>query len=169
MMNLNPALNDTRRVFDEAFARIGLAIVRLTIGTMFVCVFFGNLRKGAYTPGELRGPDQLLHQSQSLAGRVEGRHGIYGKPCRDGGSHASHDRDLTRNSTGHRSAHTPGGFCGVRVPRQPLGLGVGHVVDLGAAGSRNRINWAFNRTRGPNLGRRRLAGAAQAYFSVVVV
>jgi len=30
----------------------------------------------------------------------------------------------------------PGSFCGVRVPRQPLGLGVGHLVDLGAAGSR---------------------------------
>jgi len=39
MMNLDPALNDTRRVVDEPYARIGLAIVRLTIGAMFVWVF----------------------------------------------------------------------------------------------------------------------------------
>jgi uncharacterized membrane protein YphA (DoxX/SURF4 family) len=31
-------------------ARIGLAIVRLTIGAMFVWVFFENLGKGLYTP-----------------------------------------------------------------------------------------------------------------------
>ena len=49
MMNLDPALNDTRRVVDEPNARIGLAIVRLTIGAMFVWVFFENLGKGGYT------------------------------------------------------------------------------------------------------------------------
>ena len=55
MMNLDPALNDTRRVVDEPYARIGLAIVRLTIGAMFVWVFFENLRKGAYTPAGYAG------------------------------------------------------------------------------------------------------------------
>jgi uncharacterized membrane protein YphA (DoxX/SURF4 family) len=35
---------------DESSARIGLAIVRLTIGAMFVWVFFENLGKGLYTP-----------------------------------------------------------------------------------------------------------------------
>jgi uncharacterized membrane protein YphA (DoxX/SURF4 family) len=49
MVNPDPALNDTRRVVDEMYARIGLAIVRLTIGTMFVWVFFENLGKGGYT------------------------------------------------------------------------------------------------------------------------
>ena len=34
---------------------IGLAIVRLTIGTMFVWVFFENLGKGLYTPGGYAG------------------------------------------------------------------------------------------------------------------
>src|SRR5258708_10822718 len=55
MMNLDPALNDTRRVVDEPYARTGLAIVRLTIGAMFVWVFFENLGKGAYTPAGYAG------------------------------------------------------------------------------------------------------------------
>jgi uncharacterized membrane protein YphA (DoxX/SURF4 family) len=36
-------------------ARIGLAIVRLTIGAMFVWVFFENLGKGLYTPAGYAG------------------------------------------------------------------------------------------------------------------
>jgi uncharacterized membrane protein YphA (DoxX/SURF4 family) len=55
MMNLDPALNDTRRVVDEPYARIGLAIVRVTIGAMFVWVFFENLGKGGYTPAGYAG------------------------------------------------------------------------------------------------------------------
>jgi len=55
MMNLDPALNDARRAVDEPYARIGLAIVRLTIGAMFVWVFFENLGKGAYTPAGYAG------------------------------------------------------------------------------------------------------------------
>jgi uncharacterized membrane protein YphA (DoxX/SURF4 family) len=55
MMNLDPAVNDTRRVVDEPYARIGLAIVRLTIGAMFVWVFFENLGKGLYTPSGYAG------------------------------------------------------------------------------------------------------------------
>jgi uncharacterized membrane protein YphA (DoxX/SURF4 family) len=35
---------------EEQDARIGLAIVRLTIGAMFVWVFFENLGKGLYSP-----------------------------------------------------------------------------------------------------------------------
>ena len=36
---------------EQPYARVGLAIVRLTIGAMFVWVFFENLGKGLYTPG----------------------------------------------------------------------------------------------------------------------
>jgi uncharacterized membrane protein YphA (DoxX/SURF4 family) len=36
---------------EQPFARFGLAIVRLTIGSMFLGVFFENLGKGLYTPG----------------------------------------------------------------------------------------------------------------------
>jgi uncharacterized membrane protein YphA (DoxX/SURF4 family) len=49
-MTSNPAFNGARSVQDDASARIGLAIVRLTIGAMFVWVFFENLGKGLYTP-----------------------------------------------------------------------------------------------------------------------
>src|SRR6201987_3452245 len=40
---------------DQPYARIGLAMVRLTIGAMFVWVFFENLGKGLYTPGGYAG------------------------------------------------------------------------------------------------------------------
>jgi len=55
MVDPDPALNDTRPVVDERYARIGLAIVRLTIGAMFVWVFFENLGKGGYTPAGYAG------------------------------------------------------------------------------------------------------------------
>src|SRR5258708_17333225 len=55
MMKQDPDLSDTRRVVDEPYARPGLAIVRLTIGAMFVWVFFENLGKGAYTPAGYAG------------------------------------------------------------------------------------------------------------------
>jgi len=40
---------------DQPHARIGLAIVRLTIGAMFVWVFFENRGKGLYTPAGYAG------------------------------------------------------------------------------------------------------------------
>src|ERR1700746_2103683 len=40
---------------EQPYARFGLAIVRLTIGAMFVGVFFENLGKGLYTPGGYAG------------------------------------------------------------------------------------------------------------------
>src|SRR5438552_1829556 len=40
---------------DHPQARIGLALVRLTIGAMFVWVFFENLGKGLYTPAGYAG------------------------------------------------------------------------------------------------------------------
>ena len=46
---------------EQPYARFGLAIVRLTIGAMFVGVFFENLGKGLYTPGGYARLDQLLH------------------------------------------------------------------------------------------------------------
>jgi uncharacterized membrane protein YphA (DoxX/SURF4 family) len=45
----------TSEAAQQPQARIGLAIVRLTIGAMFVWVFFENLGKGLYTPGGYAG------------------------------------------------------------------------------------------------------------------
>ena len=55
MVSLDPTSNATRPVVDQTYARIGLAIVRLTIGAMFVWVFFENLGKGLYTSGGYAG------------------------------------------------------------------------------------------------------------------
>lgn len=53
--NLTAVRNHTTPVVEQPQARIGLAIVRLTIGAMFVWVFFENLGKGLYTPGGYAG------------------------------------------------------------------------------------------------------------------
>jgi uncharacterized membrane protein YphA (DoxX/SURF4 family) len=55
MMSLDPASHGTDRAADQPYARIGLALVRLTIGAMFVWVFFENLGKGLYTPAGYAG------------------------------------------------------------------------------------------------------------------
>ncbi|PYU62521.1 MAG: hypothetical protein DMG55_03630 [Acidobacteria bacterium] len=47
--------DNTSQVADQPHARMGLALVRLTIGAMFVWVFFENLGKGAYTPAGYAG------------------------------------------------------------------------------------------------------------------
>jgi hypothetical protein len=41
--------NPTSAVINQSEAGSGLALVRVTIGTMFVLVFFENLGKGLYT------------------------------------------------------------------------------------------------------------------------
>jgi len=51
MTNTSP----TQNVANELPAANGLAIVRLTIGAMFVWVFFENLGKGLYTPAGYAG------------------------------------------------------------------------------------------------------------------
>src|SRR5579862_6630268 len=100
---------------------------------------------------------------------MEGGDGSGGKPRRDGGSHAGRYRDLSRYPAGHRSADKAGRICGVSVSRQPLDFGVGHLVDLGTAGSGDGIAWTGNRKRRPQMGRRRVAGAEVAISSSVVM
>ena len=50
--------DNTPHVADQLHARMGLALVRLTIGAMFVWVFFENLGKDLYTPSGYAG---LIH------------------------------------------------------------------------------------------------------------
>ena len=47
--------DNTCPVADQPTARMGLALVRLTIGSMFVWVFFENLGKGLYKPSGYAG------------------------------------------------------------------------------------------------------------------
>jgi uncharacterized membrane protein YphA (DoxX/SURF4 family) len=52
------ARGNTSQVAHQPHARMGLALVRLTIGAMFVWVFFENLGKGLYTASGYAG---LIH------------------------------------------------------------------------------------------------------------
>jgi thiosulfate dehydrogenase (quinone) large subunit len=47
--------DNTSQVADQPHTRMGLALVRLTIGAQFVWVFFENLGKGLYTPSNYAG------------------------------------------------------------------------------------------------------------------
>ena len=49
-MHATSLQNDVARVADQLQAAHGLAVVRLTLGAMFVWVFFENLGKGLYNP-----------------------------------------------------------------------------------------------------------------------
>ena len=131
----------------------GLALVRVTIGAMFVWVFFENLGKGLYTPAGYAGLINYYIKASHSPAAWKAVMGLAGKPRRDGGSYAGHDRDLSRCPARHRSAYPTGRICGLSVSRQPLGFGVGHVVDLGTAGSGDRIARARYRTRRPEMGR----------------
>jgi len=62
--NANPAQNMAKQLP----AANGLALVRVTIGAMFVSVFFENLRKGLYTPAGYAGLiDYYVKNSHSPA------------------------------------------------------------------------------------------------------
>ena len=54
-MSTSPALMNTSETTGATAARIGLALVRLTIGALLVSVFFENLGKGLYTPSGYAG------------------------------------------------------------------------------------------------------------------
>ena len=53
--NATQAPNSTVSFASQSDAAKGLALVRVTVGVMFVWVFFENLGKGAYTPGGYAG------------------------------------------------------------------------------------------------------------------
>jgi uncharacterized membrane protein YphA (DoxX/SURF4 family) len=53
--NASRPQENTSHVADQPQAGVALALVRLTIGAMFVWVFFENLGKGLYTPGRYAG------------------------------------------------------------------------------------------------------------------
>ena len=53
--NVTQAQNATASFAGQSDAAKGLALVRVTVGVMFVWVFFENLEKGAYTPAGYAG------------------------------------------------------------------------------------------------------------------
>jgi len=66
--NVTQAQNATVSFAGQPDAANGLALVRMTIGAMFVWVFFENLGKGAYTPAGYAGViDYYIKASHSPA------------------------------------------------------------------------------------------------------
>src|SRR3984893_11747945 len=66
--NVTQAQNATVSFAGQHDAANGLALVRMTIGAMFVWVFFENLGKGAYTPAGYAGViDYYIKASHSPA------------------------------------------------------------------------------------------------------
>jgi uncharacterized membrane protein YphA (DoxX/SURF4 family) len=55
MTTMTQSLGTSSLTADQPQARYGLALVRLTIGAMFVWVFFENLGKGLYKPAAYAG------------------------------------------------------------------------------------------------------------------
>jgi len=55
MTAITPSEGNPAQTAEQPHARIGLALVRLTIGAMFVWVFFENLGKGLYKPANYAG------------------------------------------------------------------------------------------------------------------
>ena len=54
-MNATESTHDLSGAVPQPTARYGLAIVRITVGAMFVSVFFENLGKGLYTASGYQG------------------------------------------------------------------------------------------------------------------
>ena len=66
--NVTQGQNATDSLAGQPDAANGLALVRMTIGVMFVWVFFENLGKGAYTPAGYAGViDYYIKASHSPA------------------------------------------------------------------------------------------------------
>src|SRR6059036_2169182 len=60
--------DNTSQIAGQPDAANGLALVRVTLGAMFVWVFFENLGKGAYTPAGYKGViDYYLKNGHSPA------------------------------------------------------------------------------------------------------
>ena len=137
---------------EQPYARFGLAIVRLTIGAMFVGVFFENLGKGLYTPSGYAGLINYYIQHDHAPA-------IWKAIMATAASHAAMAAPLqgmTEISLGvllvARSSDATCRTCRVWVTREPVGVGVGHVVDLGTAGSYAGSAWDRSGSRGPDVG-----------------
>ncbi len=108
MTSSSNSLRNNSEQVPQPQARFGLAIVRLTIGAMFVWVFFENRGKGLYTPSGYAGLINYYIQHDTRSGHLEGRYGGSCESRRDGSSDASDHRDLSRDFARHRSADAPG-------------------------------------------------------------
>ena len=140
------------QIENQSTAANGLAIVRVTIGAMLVWVFFENLGKGLYTPAGYAGLINYYIKASHSPAAWKAVMGFAASHAAMAAPMQALTEISSRNFARHRPADAPGGFCSVPVPGQPLGLGMGHGVDLGAAGSRAGIACARRGTGGSCVG-----------------
>ena len=141
----------------------------LTIGAMFVWVFFENLGKGLYTAGGYAGLINYYIQHSHSPAAWKAVMGLMASHA----AMAAPMQAMTEISLGMLLVvgllTRPVAFVAFLVLGQSLGVGVGHGLDLGTTGSGAGIACARAGTSRTNVGRRRLAGAALAFLAVVVI
>jgi len=93
---------------------------------------------------------------------MEVGYGTNGKSCGHDSSDAGRDGNLAGDPAGYWSAYASSRLCRIPVPHQPLGLGMGYIMDLGTTGSGARIARNRGGTRRSSLGHRRVAGRRRA-------
>src|SRR5215470_2179845 len=99
---------------------------------------------------------------------MEGSDGPGGQPRQHGSSHARPDRNLAGDPAAIGLVYPSGGLRLISVPRQSLGLRVGHRVDMGAARSCPCFLRACTGTGRASMGHRRVAGPTKSFIAVVV-
>src|SRR5271165_959381 len=100
---------------------------------------------------------------------MEVGYGNYGEPRSHGCPRAGSYGDHAGNSSYHWSTYASSGLCRIPLPRQPLALGIGHVMDLGTACSGGGVTRARGGRRRSCLGDGRIAGTAAPRVAVVVI
>jgi len=132
-------------------------------------VFFENLGKGLYTPAGYAGLINYYIKASPLPGCLEGVMGLAASHA----AIAAPMQAMTEISLGILLVigllTRPAAFVALSVSRQPVDIGVGHLVDLGTIGSSARITRARYRKRRPEMGVDRVAVATVAIFSLVVI
>ena len=155
-------------VVDQRRTQIGLALMRLTIGTMFVWVFFEDLGKGLYTA---TGYANLIHDYIEKGSAP----GAWKSVMAFAAAHASMaaplqavNRNLAWCAVGAWPFYSSGCTRCLCVPLKPMDFGVGYSVDMGAVGSGDGFARARFGSSGAHLGPGCIFVAQAAVLSVVV-
>lgn len=136
----------------QSHAANGLAFVRLTIGALFVSVFFENLKKGLYTPAGYAGLIGYYIKASHCPAAWKAVMGLAASHA----SIAAPMQGLTEISLGVLLIigllTRPVAFVAF-LPVQPLDLRAWHRLDLGTGRSSARIARARHRKRRSQMGR----------------
>jgi hypothetical protein len=140
----------TSRVADQPHARMGLALVRLTIGAMFVWSS-SRIWERAYRSRQVTRVSSIITLRAVRPRRVEECYGARSESRIHGRTTSGSSRNLAWSAAGARLFYASGGtrFC---VPYEPMGFRVGNGVDMGAARSRPSLSCAGRRGSRPYVG-----------------